>query len=463
MRLTLPAATLIGAALLALALWTYGVQLPDTQRNLFYAAAVGIVSIALFATRVVPDIVAAFVVFLLSLAIAVAPPAIVFSGFASGGFWLLLGGIVLGVAVITTGLGAHISNRLLALSGRSYSRAVFVMATAGFLLGILIPSTIPRVLILIPVAVSLATSLGLKSGSREAMGLCATAAAGTLLPTYAIYTANLPTIVQFGALESLYSLKATYSGYFLAQFPVNLLRFAVLVVLLQQVGAAFLAPQETASENDKKLTQSQTRLLGLLLIAIVLWSTDFMHGIQPAWIALGAATLALWPRTGLLPKSAMKDRVDLTPAMLFCAIFCVSALARHVGLDTALANTLIEKLALLPEHPVWNIYAIFIFSVLLSHLTTAPAAPLVLVPFAAPLASASGLPLEAVAMTQMIGIASPLLPYQAPPLLIAMSLADISTGLLTRVCLALFAAVVLIGLPLTIVWWHIIGLLPASG
>lgn len=463
MKLSLAPAALIVAALAAATLMAFGFQSEATRQDLLLVAGTGLFSIALFATRVVPDIVATLLVFLISLAVAVAPAGIVFSGLASGGFWLLVGGIVLGVAVVTTGLGTQISNRMLALSGLSYQRAVLVVATAGFLLGILIPSTIPRVLILIPVAVSLGTSLGFPAGSRGTMGLCATAAVSTLLPTYAIYTANLPTIVQFGALESLYGLKTTYSGYFLAQFPVNLLRFAVLLAVLWRFSTDKPDPQHLQPGAGAKLTAPQTRLLVLLVCAITLWASDFAHGIQPAWIALAVATLVLWPKMEILPKSAMKDKIDLTPALLFSAIFCVSALARHVGLDVALANTLIGKLALEPGRDFWNIYAVFGFSVVLSHLTTAPAAPLVLAPFAEPLATATGLPMVTVAMVQMIGIASPLLPYQAPPLLIAMSLADISTGLLTRICLALFAAVVLLGLPLTIFWWQFTGLLPAHG
>ncbi|MCV0428677.1 MAG: anion permease, partial [Roseibium sp.] len=450
---------LIAAALAASVLGWLGLQGEAPQQELYLAGGVGTISIALFATRVFPDIVAAFLVFLFSLGVAIAPASVVFSGLASGGFWLLVSGIILGVAVVTTGLGTRISNQMLALSGTSYSRAVLVMAMAGLLLGVLIPSTIPRVLILIPVAVALSASLGFEPTSRGAAGLCATAAAATLLPTYMIYTANLPTIVQFGALESLYAIKSTYSGYFLAQFPVNLLRLAVLLLVLQRFSPDPQSVPEPQGDWEHRLTVPQTRLLSLLLCAIVLWATDFLHGIQPAWIALGVATIALWPKTGLLSRTAMKEKVDLTPALLFGAIFCVSALARHVGLDHALADALIEKMALTPGQNIWNIYAIFGFSVLLSHLTTAPAAPLVLVPFAEPLATASGLSIETVAMTQMIGIGSPLLPYQAPPLIVAMSLADIPTGLLTRVCLALFAAVALIGLPLTIFWWHLTGFL----
>ena len=59
----------------------------------------------------------------------------------SSGFWLSVSGITLGVAITATGLAARISERLITLTGPSYPRAIFVIATAGMALGVLIPST----------------------------------------------------------------------------------------------------------------------------------------------------------------------------------------------------------------------------------------------------------------------------------------------------------------------------------
>ena len=95
---------------------------------------------------------------------------------------------------------------------------------------------------------------------------------------------------------------------------------------------------------------------------------------------------------------------------------------------------------------------------MLSHLTTAPAAPLVLAPFAEPLAQATGLTLEAVFMVQIIGIATPVIPYQAPPLVVAMSMSAVPNAVFTRLCAALALAVALVGIPLTYAWWRLVGL-----
>jgi len=83
--------------------------------------------------------------------------------------------------------------------------------------------------------------------------------------------------------------------------------------------------------------------------------------------------------------------------------------------------------------------------------------PAVLVPFAEPLAQATGLSLEAVSMTQILGISTPAIPYQAPPLIVAMSISKVPNAVFLRLCLWLAFAVTVIGVPITYFWWQAIG------
>ncbi|MEO0829394.1 MAG: SLC13 family permease, partial [Pseudomonadota bacterium] len=194
----------------------YGAALGEGG-DVWKAAGIGCAALTLFATRAVPEIVTAFGIFLAGLALGVIPREGVFSGFMSGGFWLLVSGIILGAAITSTGLAARVSERLIGFTGPSYPRAVLILALAGVALGVLIPSTMPRIVVMIPIATALAERLGLSSDGKGTIGLIATAATATLLPTYTILTANLPTIVQVGTMDELYQIHSTYSGYLLQQ------------------------------------------------------------------------------------------------------------------------------------------------------------------------------------------------------------------------------------------------------
>lgn len=74
------------------------------------------------------------------------------------------------------------------------------------------------------------------------------------------------------------------------------------------------------------------------------------------------------------------------------------------------------------------------------------------------MATETGWSLDTIAMVQVIGISTPILPYQAPPLIIAMALADIPMAALFRICVWLAAATVIIGMPLTYLWWSYLGM-----
>lgn len=443
------AAALCGGAVIAL-------TTPD--QIVIRVAVVGALAILSFATRLLPEAVTALLCFLAFLALGAAPASVIFSGFLSGGFWLLFSGLIIGTAITRSGLGQQVALRIFSRTGTSYRRAIFMLSLSGIGLGLLVPSTIPRVIVLMPVAVSLATTMGFTAGSRGQIGLAITAAVSTLVPTFAILTANLPTIVQYSALETLYGIEPSYGAYLLAQFPVNLMRFAVLLAVLLPFAKTSKINPEATLPPVEPMTQRQKYLLGLLAIAILFWATDAMHGISPAWIALTVATILLWPGSGLLEKDAMRTSVDFSPALFLAGIFAVSAVAGHVGLSTLVADSLIPYLELEHGATLHNLYAITGISVVISHLTTAPAAPLILVPLAGAMADASGWPVTTVSMAQIIGISTPLLPFQAPPLIVAMALAPIPAAALTRVCVALAVGVALFGLPLTWLWWQLIGL-----
>jgi di/tricarboxylate transporter len=430
--------------------------LTGPEALLLRVAAISALSVALFATRLLPEVVTALGTFLAFIALSAAPPAVIFSGFTSSGFWLLFAGLIIGTAITATGLGMQLALRLFQRTGHSYVRAALLLAICGVGLGLLVPSTLPRVIVLMPIALSLAQTMGYAVGSRGHVGLCVTAAVATLLPTYAFLTANLPTIIHFAATETLYGASPSYAQYFVEQAPINLMRLVVLLALMLPYAPA-RADAASTVETPTPLTIVQRRLLALLSVAIVLWMTDAWHGISPAWVALSLAALLLVPMFGMLDATAMRTKVDLSPAFFLAAVFAISAMAQATGLGTAVADRLVPLLGL-GSGGLRDLYAITGLSVVLSHLTTAPAAPAVLVPMAATFASQTGWAVETVAMAQVIGLATPILPYQAPPLIVAMSLATIPVSALLRVCLWLAVAVAIVGLPMTYLWWSWLGM-----
>lgn len=443
----------VGRTLAAIAILAAIASIVLSTDPVIRIAGISGASIVLFATRALPEVVTASATFLAFIAISAAPNEVIFSGFATGGFWLLFAGLIIGAAISSTGLGRQIALRIFQRTGTSYKRAVLFLAGAGVLLGLFVPSAIPRVIVLLPITLSLAEAM------RGCIGLAMTASVSTLMPTYFFLTANLPVIVQMGAMETLYGESSTFTGFFIYQWPTNLVRFLVLLALLLPFATAKGSePQDDAGvESPAPLNAAQMRLLAILIVAVGFWATDFLHGIAPAWIALTTAAILMTPMLGIVEPTAMKTQIDLSPIFFIAAVFCVSAVATTSGLSQTIADALIPRLGLGEGGSLRDLYAVTGFSMVISHLTTAPATPVVLTPLAGSMAEATGWPLETVSMAQVIAIGTTVLPYHAPPLVVALALARIPIATLTRICVLMALATLAIGLPLTWAWWQAMG------
>jgi len=68
-------------------------------------AAIVMVTLALWATGTLPEYLTGLLFFLAALLLHIAEPADIFAGFASAAFWLIFSGMVIGMAIRSTGLG----------------------------------------------------------------------------------------------------------------------------------------------------------------------------------------------------------------------------------------------------------------------------------------------------------------------------------------------------------------------
>lgn len=432
----------------------------STSNASFQVFAISVAGITLFATRSLPEVTTALFIFIAFMAIDVAPSEVIFSGFATGGFWLLVGGLVIGAAVTSSGLGNQIAQWAFAYTGNSYGRAVWFLSITGLILGALVPSAIPRVIVMMPITLALAGAMAMQPGSRHHTGLLMTAVMMTLVPTYAFITANLPTIIEIGAIEILYNQHITYGAYLIQNAPINILRFIVLFIMLLAYAQKTAATETLRSCIEPlSLTPKQRRLLVVLTCAIALWATDTLHGIAPAWVALAAAVVLLVPGFGVFTKQAMKTEIDFSIAFLIASVFCISAVMTEIGLGIQISDLATTTLALGQTSSLWDLVAIVGFSSALSHLTIAPAAAIVLAPLATSMSEATGWSVNAVAMAHNIGYSTTFMPYQSPPLLIGIALAQIPIGALTRLCLVSSVIISIIGVPLTWLCWLLLGVI----
>lgn len=430
--------------------------------NAVTGAALCLLAVGLYATMAIPEFLTALVFFTMAMVFDIADAEIVFSGFHSTAFWMVFGGLIIGVAVQKTGLGAKLATTLTRRFSGSYFSLVCGVAIVCIVLALLMPSTMGRVILLIPIITALCDALGYHKGTPERTGLIMTMACVSWMPSCAILPANVPNMVLVGVAENLFDLHFNYGDYMLIQMPVNGILKAVLIISLILVffpKRSGVEPAALQQESVAPLGADGRKLAVILILTLGFWTTDFIHHISPAWVAMVTAVVCLWPGAGLVSGDDLKTKVNFPSAIYVAGILSLGALLVETGAGDWVGGWLLGHLPLAKETPLLSFYSMVGLGTVVNMASTAPSVPAVVGPLANEISSLSGIPLKTVLMSQVIAYSTVILPYQVPPLIVAMQLGGVSLRDGSKITLSLAAVSLVLLVPLNYLWWSWLGLM----
>lgn len=455
---TKPGQFVLVAMLALLAGWLTGVYLTP---SLGLAATLAATCLGLWATGVVPEYWTALAFIVVAMVTQIAPPETVFSGFQTSTFWLLFSGLVLGAAIKHTHLDQRAAALLVRLPFKSYAELVYGIVAFSLALAFIVPSSIGRIMILLPVISALTERVGFSSESKGRTGALCAACFATFAPAFAILPANAPNMILVGMSENLYDTHFSYWQYLQLHFPVLGLAKSVVIVLLTLGMFPDKLPQNMSKTVDTQAPMSgrEWLLMTILGLCLLFWLTDGLHPIGPAWVGLIAALACLWPSANLTQKTCINQDLSYGSLIFVAGIMGLGAVIAYVGLGESLVQSAGNIAHLSKDAPIWNVTILTGLSTLVAMATNLPGVPAVMTPIAADLATATGLPLETVLMTQVLAFSNVFLPFQAPPLVAAIQVGKIPIGAVMRLCLALFAISLVVLIPLDFLWWHLLGYL----
>lgn len=299
------------------------------------ALAIGFFMIASWMTQVLDHGVAGILGCFLFWMFGVAPFGTAFSGFGDTSAWFLFGAICFGLMGSKSGLARRLAYLIMRGIGHSYPRLLLGLIVSNFLLTAVVPSGIARVVIMAAIAMGLVQAFGVGRGSNIARGMFVILVyQATIFDKMLI--AGASSITARGAIEKFGGVNVLWSQWFLAYLPCD-----IIVMFVAWRLALWLYPPETAElpggagflrDELKKMgpwSAAELKSAALMLIAIGLWMTDFLHHIPPPMIGLGIGLLAIVPAIGVLDTKDVKT-------INFLPIFFVAA---AVSLSNVLAQT----------------------------------------------------------------------------------------------------------------------------
>ncbi|MEL6373133.1 MAG: SLC13 family permease [Pseudomonadota bacterium] len=436
---------------------------PNVDGRVMPMLAILLLTVGLWATAPIPQYLTALGFFALCLAFDVAPLRAVTSGITSSALWLVAGGLMIGVAADRSGFGAYVAQRFFGVFRGSFAGLVGAVLLGSTVLSFLVPASMGRLAIVVPVVIALAKDAGYERGSRGFLALIMITVAGNFLVSQGVLPANLLNIMIVGSGEALYGLQVSYVQYLWLCAPVLMVVKAFIIW-----GATcwlFPAPVPALGARGEGATKpamsAQAKTVAVILTAaIVLWSTDFLHGFAPGWVALAAGVACLTPGLKLLTWRDCLDERRVGMLIWVAAVLSLGAVLSSSGAGPLIAKQIIALAGVEGRSALYGYGAIALMTPILTSLCTTGGGIPIIASTVGEIAQLTGMPLETAILTIVAGQSVVFFPYTTAPIVFGLMLGGISTrdALRYMVPIALISLVTIV--PLNALWWWWIGALP---
>ena len=318
------AALLAALAAGAAAFWLLPLGIaPQAQK----ALAVGLFMIAAWMTQVLDHGIAGILGCFLFWMLGIARFETAFSGFADSTPWFLFGAVCFGLMAGKSGLARRLAFAVMRTVGHSYPRLLLGLIISNFLLTIIVPSGMARVVIMAAIAMGLVDAFGLGKGSNIARGMFVILVyQATIFDKMVI--AGASSITARGAIEKFGGVTVLWSQWALAYLPCD-----ILVMIVAWRLALWMYPPETATlPGGSEYLRREVRAMGA-------WSGAEIRAalLMTAAIGLGVGLVAIMPRIGVLDADDVR-KINYLPIFFVAAAVSLSnVLAQTKALDVVTA------------------------------------------------------------------------------------------------------------------------------
>lgn len=322
--------------------WFAPVSLPAAPKH---AIAISLFMLIAWMTEALDYAVAGLIGCFLFVALRVVDFSTAFAGFSDRVTWFVVGASLFGTIVTRSGLARRLAYLLLNRMGTSYARLLLGLIVCDFLLTIIVPSTMGRIVVMAAIAIGLIEAFGMGRGSNIGRGMF-------IILTY---TANIfdkmiiggvPSVMGRGIIQDVGHVRVLWSTWLIAFLPCSL----ITILVGWYLTLSFYPPELSALPGGRRFLDSELRKMGrwsasekrallLILVAVALWATDFLHHLSPTLVVIGAAFIGFLPGVDLIGVEDLKKINYLILFFIGAAISMGDVLYKTHALDSLASAT----------------------------------------------------------------------------------------------------------------------------
>lgn len=274
----------------------------------------------------------------------VAPVDKVFYSWAGPTMYLVVGAYLIASAVKNSGLGERIAYAFILKFVSSYRSIIISIFALTFILSILIPHPWPRAFLIMSVMAVVIKST--KMPKEDAVKIGFTVFASSVPVSLIFLTGD--SVINPLAVEAS-GMSISWLGWFkimgIPSIVSSILTCILILILFRPTGEIAVNKNEIRDKllSLGSLTGKEIRTVIWLCIAVVLWMTDSIHGINIGWITLIIAMLMSMPLVGevLTPKNW--GEVPMHVLLFLTAAMAIGKVGGITGMNTWIANTILPS------------------------------------------------------------------------------------------------------------------------
>ncbi len=391
----------------------------------------------------------------------VAEPSVIFSSWTGSTIWLVIGAYLIAAAVRNSGLGERLSYAFILKFVRGWRSIILSIFVLTLILSILIPHPWPRAFLIMSVMAVVIRSAAIPQKDAAIIG-------------FTVFAASVPVSLIFMTGDATINpLAASYGGEpvsFLRWLQVmgppaallSVLTLILILVLFKPSAPVTIDLDEVRSARAKlgKMSRRETCTLVWIVVAVLLWITNGVTGLDIGWITLMIAMAMSMPVIGEVLQPKDWGEVPVHVMVFLTAAMAIGRVGAVTGMNRWIAGTLMP--GSMPESPVLLGLCISVLAVVI-HMFMGSVIAVMGVTIPAFLTAAQGSGISSLAVIGIVYLSVAghyLLPFHHLNMLVGqgeengmysqIETIKMSGPLLVAVFITIIAAVV---------WWSVLGLI----
>lgn len=426
-----------------------------------------IAAVILWIIDIFPDYVVALGMLMAWVVSGIVSVEVALSGFGSTTWLFMIFIMAMSAAIIKSGILYRFSLHALKWFPPSYRGQMWGIAAGGIIMNPLIPSSNAKVTLGVPMAQTLAESLGFanKSAGAASFGLAAMIFYGFIAPF--VLTGSYTNIMAYGLASTEQSI--SWMQWFIYALPGFIIFSIFMVIVLLML---FRNPVATLKNTvTREVLDEQLRLLGPLskleiyslltvVVCIGLMIIQPLHGLDSTWIMfIGFAFLVI---SGILDRQTIASGIDWTFLLFLGVAFSFASITEELAISTAMSSFLAEHMAWAVASPLLFLLSVIIISFAVTLIIRDDPAVILLVTALIPLGSAMGIHPWIMVFVILLATDPFFFKYQSPTYLNAFysSAGKLFTHQQGQKLAFAYALAVVLLVTLSLPYWKWLGLIP---